>query len=406
MASENKDLDDYVISKLNHGLLTSDIYILIKNYFNYTLSRKTFQNYIGVIRRKYKNRLKQPTDIYDDSFIKIKALNQKLQDKNRITNKVLREHDRYLNFTSELFDNILMKLDSLKHFKLKFQDTLIEIVEKTAIVQLSDLHIGEVVTLEDTLDSNEYNVEICSQRLWKYAKKVRSLLGDSVSKIVVACTGDLLNSDRRIDEMLTNADSRSETFIQAIQIISGFLLDLARYYNIEVVSVFGNESRFDQDIPYRDPIHNFDFLIHKFLSMYLSQHSDRIKFMDVSRNYEKLYNIYGKEILFFHGIKYNPTLLNRIIKKYNDLGKLVDYVISGHIHSPDIRENQGRSASVVGGNFYSTFGLNLVSNASQILYIIEKERGSIKPSIYPIIIDLQSVIDCGVYAFDHDVCKM
>jgi predicted phosphodiesterase len=403
---KNKDLDDYIISKLNLGFPTSDIYVLVRHYFDYRLSRKTFQNHVGVVRRKYKARIIKPSDAYENEIVRMKASNQRLQDKNRIANKIMREHNRYLNATSELYEDILNKLKSFSVFKVEKVKTKFEIVDKTAIVQLTDLHLGEKVTLEDTLGFNEYGIEMGSKRLWRFAREIEYTLGDTVSEIVVAMTGDLLNSDRRIDEMLTNTDNRSEVFVQALQVLGGFLTDLARRYKITVLSVVGNESRIDQDPPYRNPMHNYDFLIHKCLSMLLSNCKDRITFLDINRNYETVYRVGGLNILFFHGYKYKPNMLDKIIRKYNMMGTLIDYIITGHIHSASTEEFQSRSGSLVGSNNYSIFKLHAIAKATQVLYNIKREENMNRASISPIIVDLQDVGGCEMYKFDPDVCKI
>lgn len=406
MGKQNRDLDNYVISKLNLNISTSDIYTLVQKYYGYKLSRKTFQNYIGIVRRKYRHKLYKPSDEIEEGLVKMKASIQSLQDKNRIANKILRGHDRYLNATSELFDHILQKLKKLEVFKVDEIERKLEIKKKTAIVQVTDIHFGEEVELADSLGFNQYGVKQASQRLWKMARKIEYFLGDSVSDIVVALTGDLLNSDRRPDEFLTNSGVRSEVYIQAMEILAGFLTDLAKRYNVTVLSVMGNESRMDENMPFRDPIHNFDFLIHKGLSMLLSNCRPRIKFLDIERNFEKLYQVGGLNVLFFHGYKYKQTMLSKVISKYNTVGKLIDYVITGHYHSTNIEDGQARGGSIVGGNFYSTYGLHLLSRASQNLFVIEEEENIIKPSIYPIVIDLQNIIEDKMYKFDEDVCKI
>ena len=247
-------------------------------------------------------------------------------------------------------------------------------------------------------------MEIGSKRLWNYAREIEYILGDSVSEIIVAITGDLLNSDRRPDELLTNAGNRSETYIQTLQILSGFLTDLARKYKIKVLSVIGNESRMDEFPPMMNPTHNFDFLVHKGLSMLLSNCKDRITFLNVERNYEKLYSVGGLNILFIHGYKYNPKKLSKLIAKYNMVGKIIDYVILGHIHETNIEGKQGRSGSLSGSNFYSAHMLHLLAKATQNIYIVKKEEGATKASISPIAVDLQNISGCNMYKFDKDGC--
>lgn len=405
MTEEQREFDDYVISKLNLGMQTGDIYRLVQIHFNYQKARKTFQNRIGTIRRLYKHRIKSPHNAKDEMIARLKASNQKLQDKNRIANGLLRKDDRYFNAVESLLTEISFKLNKLKSFKIGKIKPYLEVRDKTAIIQVTDLHFGEEITWADTLGYNQFNMLCGSKRMWKYAKKIKYFLGDSVSDIVVAFTGDLMNSDRRSDELLTNFPNRSETYIQTLEILGSFLIDLAKDYKIKVVSVLGNESRMDQDMPFSNPTHNFDFLIHKELSMLLSQHRDRIKFINCERNYETLYPVSDLNVLFFHGYKYNPKLVDKITSKYNKIGKLLDYIITGHLHSTNSDDKQSRSGSVVGSNYYSTFGLHLLSNATQTLYVIEKEGKAKKSSIYPIIIDLQNVEGCDAYQFDEDVCN-
>ena len=65
------------------------------------------------------------------------------------------------------------------------------------IIQLSDLHFGE--TIDCTM--NQYNFDIAAARLAEFAAfKIAMFKAMGIKKVFIALTGDLINSDRRIDE--------------------------------------------------------------------------------------------------------------------------------------------------------------------------------------------------------------
>ena len=366
-------------------------------------SKKSFYSYITKVKKENKHKIRKKGVDVDEDLITIQAANQRLTDKNRISNKLLKENVRLTNATSELYEELLNKIPKVKNFEYEKSEGLIEITDKSAIVQVSDLHLNEVVLPEDCMGINVHNYDVASRRLWKYAKKIKETLGKSVSHILVALTGDLLNSDRRPDEVLTNAGNRSEALIFALQILKCFLLDLAEDYHLTIATVYGNESRLTQDIPWSNPTHNYDFLIHKLLSQMLEDYQDRIVFLELERNYERVVEVIGANILLTHG--HTKIDWKKAVTKYAAANIILHYMIIGHLHSTKIDDKYARSASTVGANFYSTYGLNLAGRASQNIYIIEKEKGAKVPSINPMAIDLQNTEGCGSYTYDKDVCK-
>ena len=340
---------------------------------------------------------------FDDDLIKMKASNQKLQDKNRLSNKLLREQIRLSNANKELLETLLERLPRIQNFKPKSNSVNYKIIDRAAIIQLSDLHLNEVVVPDDTIGLNEHNYDIASKRLWKYANNIRERLGNRVDYILVALTGDILNSDRRPDEKLMNAGNRTEALLFAVQVLSSFLVDLGRDYQLGVVSVVGNESRIDPDIQWIDPTHNYDFLIHRMLADSLIEWTGDIDFFEVKRSYETVVELCGANILLTHG--HTKLDWKSAVTKYNARGTILNYMISGHFHSTKINDKYSRSASTVGCNFYSVYNLHLIGRAAQNMYEIEKEPGAKYPVVTPIVIDLQNVQGCGMYQYNKDVCK-
>ena len=122
---------------------------------------------------------------------------QALLDTSRIERKAFREHARVEN-AAAAYARELAALLVERGFT---QDLLFSEAptggEAVLVVQLSDLHFNERVELP----SNRYDFSVAAARLAKLAGRVKQL-GRSygAAKVVIACLGDFLNSDRRLDE--------------------------------------------------------------------------------------------------------------------------------------------------------------------------------------------------------------
>jgi hypothetical protein len=170
-------------------------------------------------------------------------------------------------------------------------------------------------------------------------------------------------------------------------------LDLAQNFEIEVISVFGNESRMDEEIQSIDFHNNFDFLLHHYLSKVLSK-QENVIFHQAVTDHELLTEINGANVLFWHG--HNRISIDRQILKYNKMNKVVHFVIAGHRHHLHLKEEFGQSSSLVGDNAYNFHRLGMVARASQNIYIIENNGGP-RPAIMPVPIDLQYANDYPGY---------
>ena len=185
-------------------------------------------------------------------------------------------------------------------------------------------------------------------------------------------SGDLLNSDRRLDELLQMATNRTKATFLAVDIFQQIILHLNESFNVSVVSVTGNESRVKKDYGWVDLIatDNYDYTIFQTLK-YLFKGSE-ITFIE-GDPMEKVVNVAGQNLLIIHGhggIKTGiEKSINQMIGRYRMRGTKIDYIIFGHIHSARIGDLYSRSSSMVGANDYSEKALNLSGRASQNCYI-------------------------------------
>jgi predicted phosphodiesterase len=197
-------------------------------------------------------------------------------------------------------------------------------------------------------------------------------------------SGDLLNSDRRLDELLNQATNRAKATFLAVDLLQQVIQELQQDFEVYVVSVTGNETRAKDEWGFSDAVtsDNYDFTITNILRYILR---DSVTFIDGEGPTEALVTVAGQGILITHGAAKNQqTDLEKAVMqikgRYASKKKRVDFVLLGHLHSARIGDTYARSSSLAGANAYSEFGLQLESRASQNLHIIYKSgnRDSIK----------------------------
>ena len=319
-----------------------------------------------------------------EANVRLAKQKQTAQDKNRIQNKSFREHARVENaieaYNKELikiFDGYNLSKLTKKHPKKS---------KAVGVIQFSDVHMNELI---DIPGCNKYDFTIASARCKLFvaqAKKYFKAFG--VSNILMVQSGDLLNSDRRLDELLEMATNRTKATFLAVDIFQQVILDLNKDFNVSVTMVTGNESRVKKDWGWSKVMasDNYDYTIYQTLK-YLFKDS-KVNFIDGDPT-EIVVEVAGQNLLILHGNGSIKGSLSRsviqIMGRYKARGINVDYVIFGHIHEAIISDLFGRSSSMCGANDYSEKGLGLAGRASQNCYIFYEDgnRDGIK-------IDLQN----------------
>ena len=295
--------------------------------------------------------------------IRLAKQKQKFQDLNRIERKSFREGTRQENALAEYNTEIikLLKRESLKTKLSKKKHN----TEAAIVVQIADTHFNELVELE----SNKYDFDIASKRLQKYAYKVKEYVKfHKANKVLIAITGDLINSDRRLDEKLSMATNRAKATFLGVHLLKHFILDINEIAEVQVCCVTGNESRVNFELGWVDMVasDNYDFTIFEMLRLLLPD----INFLRGDA-LELVVEINGKNMLVIHGHQLGRMTSNdtgKVISKYSAKGVIIDFIICGHLHETMIRDNIARSASLVGSNAYSENALNLSGTAAQNIY--------------------------------------
>lgn len=292
---------------------------------------------------------------------------QKFQDTNRIERKTFREHARISN-ALEIYSQELVKIlktHPVKKFKKKHNP----ISDTTLFVQLSDLHFNELVSLSN----NRYDFKIASSRLKEFARRIKIYAHASkCSRVVVLMTGDFLNSDRRLDEMLNQATNRAQATFLGYLILRHFLNDIASIGQTDCYFVTGNESRIKDEMGFSKVTasDNYDVTIFHMLKIAFET-SDRVSFHEGDPS-EQVIKIGDEYFLLMHGTTMGTGntqgKITQIVGKYALKGIKLRYVFYGHVHSSHISDWYARSSSLTGSNTYNENALHLIGRAAQNIF--------------------------------------
>jgi len=358
-----------------------------------------FKCNVRTIQRKIAELRATDDDIVSQN-IKLAKQKQKLQDLNRIERKSflnqIRSENALIEYSKELANvfanHKLPKFVENKNTKTEQSN------DKTGVVHISDVHFNELINLS----VNKFDFNIASQRFKFLANQIKVYFkAKGITNIFIALTGDLMNSDRRLDELLAEATNRSKATFLSVSILEQFFLDLAQDFSITVASVIGNESRISKDVGWEEGVasDNYDYTIYHILKLIFRD--TNIRFL-AGNSIEQVVEVAGQNILLMHGNQIKASAVEKSIQnikgKYTSRGINIQFVLFGHMHSARNGDTYARSSSVCGANAYSDGALQLESRASQNLHIFYKNgnRDSLK-------IDLQNIKDIKGYDINKEL---
>lgn len=307
---------------------------------------------------------------------------QKLQDVQRIERKAFREDARIENAVSQfgkdlanqnrLYANKLLEKINIQPLSYS------EDKHGVGVIQVTDVHANELIDLAH----NQYNWTVLSKRMKKLINEsLRYFAFRNVKKVTMVYTGDLLNSDRRLDELLNQSTNRAKAANLLAHIITQSILEVRNAgYEVGIVSVLGNESRVKQEMTFSNEAFsdNYDYTI-------MAQVRQVLEFANIEgitfHSIDKMENVidFGKQKwLVMHDMPQSTSKQEKtqsIIGKYALSGKPIDFVISGHIHAHRGTDISCRSGSMSGSNTFNEHALGLIGRASGVCYVVDgKER--------------------------------
>lgn len=374
MKKTNKIVDEKLLKLLEEGKTATEIGVF------FSCHERTVWKRLARLKAEGKIKDVERFEMARENA-KLLKKSQKYQDINRIERKAARGNIQLENAVAEYNKELveIFKTYSLPKFAYS-KRKIAKDIPRTGIVHLTDPHFNELVNLPH----NKYDFPIAAQRLKLLANRTKQYFkAKGIKNVLVGMTGDLLNSDRRLDELLSEATNRSKATFLAVNLLEHFILDLDKDFNISVASVIGNESRIDKEVGWSDitATDNYDFTIFNILKLLFK--NSNIKMLE-GDPVEQIVEVSKQNVLLLHGNQLKANSMEQSIQKikgkYTARKINVDFVLSGHLHSARIGDVFARGASLVGANAYSDNALQLESRASQNIHIFYKNgsRDSIK----------------------------
>ena len=301
---------------------------------------------------------------------------RQLFDQRREYNKILASDARADHLTEKLVEAAnLVPLENYSNlFAFKNMTS-----DEEAVLCLSDWHSGQV----SKNIWNEYNVEICLQRVSKlYEKVTMALVDHNIKTLHIVLLGDFVNGSIHVGSRVAAEENTCEQLMHVSEVLANFINALSSYVsNINVYSTYGNHARTIQHKD--DSIHadNMERVIPWWLKQRLMNNA-AVKIVD-SDFYEFIYlNVCGYNIVCTHGDldkfrNLGVTVNSLFTKKY---GKSIDYTFSGDKHHLESFEQFGIESALVGslcGTDEYANNKRLYSNPMQTLCIFTPEDGKL-----------------------------
>lgn len=304
----------------------------------------------------------------------VQELRAQLSDKDRILQTYKKDHGKLEVF----FDELRMYLTPLRPLpprdinKGSGVDSPI-----TAVMQITDAHMGEVQMADEIEGFNEFNPEICKKRQLLFADLVISYITlhrnvYTIDDLVILVTGDLISGDIHDELRITNAFPTPVQCVEAGKVLAEQLYRLARHFkNIRVEFIVeDNHSRLTKKPQAKEAGYNsLNYIVGKLAQIYTERH-DNIDFR-IHPMYEKIVHVSNRQYLISHGHgirgwmgipwysvqrKIGKESSNRMSLIMEDMTKArkigFHKFVFGHFHTPFDHPLYSCAPSVSGTNAY------------------------------------------------------
>jgi predicted MPP superfamily phosphohydrolase len=240
---------------------------------------------------------------------------------------------------------------------------------QSAMLLLSDTHIGAVVKADQTLGLGQYSFETFLRRLWRLERSVFSILKDHtttpVPEIVIPMIGDMLDGALVHAAECGQANTILKQFYSGAHALAQFLRNLSVIAPLRIYGVVGNHTRWGHQhkMPSKNRNSNFDMLLYLYLEALTKDLAPRIQWNLDSQPFQT-FEVQGFQFYAAHGDNIrggDKTLglpahsMGRMISTTNQLftrakRQSPDYFLLGHLHRP-IEIPHAKGAVIVNGAF-------------------------------------------------------
>lgn len=382
---------DWLKARINENSMDYKLIqdVCYEDYCNTFKSDISLKAYKDTVKKAYDTLIRQKNDVDEDfdieQNIKLEKNLQKRADLTTYLRRNNRNNYRILNEVESICEELINRLDEVKFDIPKITPIKEKKEKKTALLCLSDLHAGTLINGD--CESNCYDYNILSRRLKKYvAKAIDTMKKNDITNVIVCGLGDFVSSPRRVDELLGQVSSVSNSLLIIVTIIEQILFELcSNFENVTYTSIIGNESRFSFDINWHEQelYSNFDFLQYTMLKHILDGKIKNLNFKDADSPLKSLIEIpidnketYNVCIAHGHAMKSLKDNAEEVYtKSYVEEGKRVDICVVGHFHHLCVYSS-GKlivTATPMRNNVYAFSTIGTKGHAFQNLILINND---------------------------------
>ncbi len=224
---------------------------------------------------------------------------------------------------------------------------------QTALLLLSDTHIGKVTGASQTLELGRYNFDVFASRLKFLEDKIISIVTQHttfpVDGLCVAMLGDMLDGTLLHDVECGQINPIFSQFFSGGHVVAQFLRNLAAYFKfVRVYDCVGNHARMPNQkrMPARNRFSNFDKFFYAYVRV-LVQGIPNIHW-DIDEQPFTRFSIYQWKFFGFHGdaliggdralgipahaIQRMVSTITQLFNKHQF--EIPNYYLIGHLHRP------------------------------------------------------------------------
>lgn len=265
--------------------------------------------------------------------------------------------------------------------------------EEELILNLGDIHAGEVVRAEEMNGINEYNFEIAVHRLKALADSVidiakNKLSGYKFRKLHILGLGDWISGTIH-EELVESADGNIiEWTMNLAYVVAQMIRELAiEFEEIEFVGVVGNHGRLHKKPRFKARYVNWDYVCYQMLSALLAKQTN-VK-CTIPKSFWHIHEVNNHKFLIIHGDNISSSLgipwygIQRMVANLKELlaakDQKFDYMMLGHFHNYGLLDRvKGElviNGSLIGGNEFSVGKMFTSSEACQHFCGVHAKRG-------------------------------
>jgi predicted phosphodiesterase len=269
---------------------------------------------------------------------------------------------------------------------------------ESIVLFLSDIHMGEVVSLSAMGGRNSYNMKIAAARVERYFQHVVKLgtehwTGPPPDSIYLVLGGDLVSGEIH-DELAKTNDLQAIPAVRVLAeaLAAGVLLLRESFpaIPINVISVPGNHGRNTKKPESKEfAVNSYDTLVALLLEWWAATKGLKGVTFSAPHTGDALVTIHGWNVLFTHGDRIGsrggsgfvgPAAtaargMQKLVQDYLAEGRVIDVIVMGHFHTPLELEFGVVNPSLVGPSEYSRSGRMRSHPAAQWMLTIHPRYG-------------------------------